>query len=127
MNTNKPQAQTGAKAQQSQAFLLPAVDVMEDANGITLYSDMPGVSKDKIELHIEADTLTIEGEVDLNIPPSLDVSHIEVTLPRYRRAFTLSKELDVDQVNAKFDQGVLTLRIPKAQHAQPRQIQVQVG
>lgn len=127
MSTNKPQAQTGAKAQQSQAFLLPAVDVMEDANGITLYSDMPGVSKDKIELHIEADTLTIEGEVDLNIPPSLDVSHIEVTLPRYRRAFTLSKELDVDQVNAKFDQGVLTLRIPKAQHAQPRQIQVQVG
>lgn len=127
MSTNKPQAQTGAKAQQSQAFLLPAVDVMEDANGITLYSDMPGVSKDKLELHIEADTLTIEGEVDLNIPPSLDVSHIEVTLPRYRRAFTLSKELDVDQVNAKFDQGVLTLRIPKAQHAQPRQIQVQVG
>lgn len=127
MNTNKLKAQAGSHAQESQAFLLPAVDVMEDANGITLYSDMPGVSKDKLKLHVEADTLTIEGEVDLNIPSTMDASHIEVNLPRYRRAFTMSKELDVDQVSAKFDQGVLTLRIPKAQHAQPRHIEVQLG
>lgn len=127
MNTSNTPASTTSESQGTETFMLPAVDVMEDASGITLYSDMPGVTKDKLKLHVDADTLTIEGEVDLNIPSTMDASHVEVSLPRYRRAFTLSKELDIDQITAKFDQGVLTLRIPKEQRAQPRHITVQVG
>jgi HSP20 family molecular chaperone IbpA len=49
-----------------------------------------------------------------------------VTLSRYRRTFTLSKELDADSVSAELEQGVLRVRIPKARHAQPRRISVQV-
>lgn len=111
---------------QPQAALLPPVDVHEDASGITLRADLPGVTKDKLELRIEADTLTIEGEVALKMPEGMEATHAEVQLPRYRRVFTLSKELDAEQVKAELRHGVLTLRIPKAPHAQPRRIEVEV-
>ena len=110
-----------------EAALTPPVDVIEDANGITLYADVPGVPKDKLEVHVEADTLTIEGEIALPVPEGMEATHVEVTLPRYRRVFTLSKELDAGKVGAEFSQGVLKLRIPKAEHAQPRRVQVAVG
>jgi HSP20 family molecular chaperone IbpA len=101
--------------------------VFEDAAGITLYADLPGVPKDKLTLHVEADTLTIEGEVVLDMPADMEATHSEVTLPRYRRVFTLSKELDSEKVSAELSKGVLKLRIPKAEHAQPRRIEVKVA
>jgi HSP20 family molecular chaperone IbpA len=110
----------------NEAAMLPPVDVIEDANGITLYADLPGVAKDRLNLHVESDTLTIEGEVTLDVPAGMDASHAEVSLPRYRRAFTLSKELDAGKVEAQFDKGVLKLRIPKAEHAQPRKVEIKV-
>ena len=107
--------------------LLPPVDVIEDASGITLFADLPGVPKDKLSLHLEADSLTIEGEVSLPVPEGMESSHAEVRLPRYRRVFTLSKELDSDKASAEFNHGVLKLRIPKAEHAQPRRIEIKVA
>ena len=109
-----------------EAALLPPVDVIEDASGITLYADLPGVPKDKLHLQVEADTLTIEGEIDLEMPAGMEASHAEVNLPRYRRVFTLSKELDANKVGAEFSQGVLKLTIPKAEHAQPRKVDVKI-
>ena len=116
-----------AKPAAAEATLLPPVDVIEDASGITLYADLPGVSKEALHLQVEADTLTIEGAMSLTMPAGLESTHVEVGAPRYRRVFTLSKELDADKVAAEFDQGVLKLRIPKATHAQPRRIDVRVG
>jgi HSP20 family protein len=115
-----------AKTTATEAALVPPVDVIEDANGITLYADLPGVPKDKLSLHVEADTLTIEGEVSLDLAADVESTHAEVSLPRYRRVFSLSKELDSEKVVAEFNHGVLKLRIPKAEHAQPRRIEVRV-
>ena len=111
----------------SEPALLPPVDVIEDSTGITLYADLPGVPREKLSLHVEADTLTIEGEINLATPEGMEASHAEVSLPRYRRAFTLSKELDSGKVSAELKNGVLTLRIPKAEHAQPRRIAINVA
>jgi len=116
-----------AEASRNEAVMMPPVDVIEDANGITLFADLPGVPKDKLSLHVEADTRSIEGEVLLAMPAGMEPSHAEVSLPRYRRAFTLSKELDSDKVSAEFNQGVLKLRIPKAEHLQPRRVEVKVA
>lgn len=110
-----------------EASLMPPVDVFEDASGITLRADLPGVPKDKLTLQMEAGTLTIEGEVSVELPPGMESSHAEVSLPRYRRVFSLSKELDPDKVSAEFRNGVLRLRIPKAEHAQPRRIEIEVA
>lgn len=115
-----------AEPSREEASLLPPVDVVEDAAGITLYADLPGVPKDKLHLQVEADTLTIEAEMQLETPAGMESTHAEVSLPRYRRVFTLSKELDSEKVAAEFDKGVLKLRIPKAAHAQPRKIEVRV-
>jgi HSP20 family molecular chaperone IbpA len=115
------------EAPRDETALLPPVDVIEDSTGITLYADLPGVPKDRLNLRIEADTITIEGEVSLATPSGMAASHAEVSLPRYRRQFTLSKELDAGKISADLNQGVLRLRIPKAEHAQPRRIEVKVA
>jgi len=107
--------------------LIPPVDVTEDSGGITLRADLPGVSKDRLGLHVETDTLTIEGEVSVATPEGMQASYAEVSVPRFRRVFTLSKELDTAKVSAEFKHGVLTLRIPKAEHAQPRKIDIKVA
>ena len=114
------------EAGSEETALMPPVDVIEDASGITLYADMPGVPKEKLQLHVEGDALTIEGDIDLEMPPGMEASHAEVSLPRYRRVFTLSKELDSTKVAAEFSQGVLKLAIPKAEHAQPRRVEIKI-
>jgi HSP20 family protein len=107
--------------------LLPPVDVLEDPTGITLYADLPGVPKDKLQLRVEGDQLMLEADLALSVPQGMDAQYAEVRLSRYRRAFTLSKELDADKVNAELTQGILRVRIPKAEHAQPRKIDVRLS
>lgn len=127
MNENTKVTKTTNGNVRSDAALLPPVDVIEDASGITLFADLPGVPKEKLNLQLEAETLTIEGEVELNAPTQIESSHVEVRLPRYRRVFTLSRELDSEKASAEFKNGVLKLRIPKAEHAQPRKIDIKVA
>ena len=107
--------------------LLPPVDVIEDASGITLLADLPGVIKDKLNVRVEAEDLIIEGEVAMNLPQGTESTYAEVRVPRFQRTFRLSKELETTNVSAEFRNGVLRLRIPKAAHAQPRKIEVQVA
>lgn len=104
--------------------LLPPVDVIEDAAGITLFADLPGVPKEKLDVHIDGDMLIIEGEMGLEMPKDMEAVHVEVSLPRYRRVFTLSKELDPGRMSAELKQGVLKVHIHKAEHAKPRRIEV---
>ena len=120
------QQQRGADRERERA-LLPRVDVLEDDGGITLLADLPGVPKEQLELHVEGDTLRIEGSVAAVTPERLQAVYAEMRVPRYRRAFTLSRELDTTRIDANLKDGVLTLRIPKHAHAQPRRVQVQVS
>ena len=126
MTAVNTQAQAVTGQARQEPALLPPVDVIEDASGITLYVDLPGVPRDKLDLRVEGDQLAIEAELVLPVPAGMEATHAEVTLSRYRRLFTLSKELDADKVGAELAQGVLRVRIPKADHAQPRKISVQV-
>jgi len=123
--TSAASREENAPARQ-EAALLPPVDVVEDSTGITLYADLPGVPRDKLDVRVDGDQLNIEAELALPLPQGMTPSHAEVGRARYRRAFTLSKELDAEKVSAELAHGVLRLRIPKAEHAQPRRISVQV-
>lgn len=116
-----------ATQEQPQRAVLPAVDVYEDESGITLLADMPGVPREQLELKVEGDTLSIEGAVRALTPEGLEAVYAEVRVPRYRRSFTLSRELDSTHIDASLKDGVLTLRIPKQAYAQPRRISVQAG
>ena len=127
MNNVTQVNQDRTPATREEATLLPPVDVVEDPTGITLYADLPGVPKDRLQLRVENDQLAIEAEMALPVPQEMAATHAEVALSRYRRVFTLSKELDADKVSAELQHGVLRVRIPKAEHAQPRKISVQVA
>lgn len=116
-----------APAPRDERTLLPPVDVVEDATGITLYADLPGVARERLQLRVESETLTIEGELALPVPQDMQASHAEVRQSRYRRVFSLSKELDPGKIGAELSQGVLRVRIPKAEHAQPRRIEIKVA
>ena len=121
------QPQERAQARGETRALIPRVDVLEDDGGITLLADLPGVPKDQLELKVEGDTLTIEGEVPPLGAAQLEPVYAELRLPRYRRAFTLSRELDAARIEAGLKDGVLRLRIPKTAQAQPRRIEVQTA
>jgi HSP20 family molecular chaperone IbpA len=125
----QPQQQQSARrvAAQDDRAMVPRVDVLEDESGITLVADLPGVPREQLELKVEGETLLIEGTVAAPTPEQLEPLYAEVRLPRYRRAFTLSRELDTGAIQAQLRDGVLNLRIPKQAHAQPRRIEVQVG
>ena len=107
--------------------IIPAVDVVEDAFGITLFADLPGVPKDKLIVRVDYDALVIGGEISLPVTEAIEATHIEVPQPRYQRTFTLGKELDSERAVAEFRQGVLKLSIPKIEHAKPRKIAIQVA
>lgn len=119
--------QTRDDTTRRETTLLPPVDVIEDSAGIWLVADLPGVPRDRLQIQVEGGQLAIEAELVPTLAPGGELSHAEVQHTRYRRAFTLSKELDAEKVSAELAQGVLRVRIPKAEHAQPRRIQVQVA
>ena len=119
-------ARQGQPAQQAPA-MIPRVDVLEDPSGITLLADLPGVTRDALEIHVEGDSLTIEGTVSTVAPESMQATYAEMRVPRYRRSFTLSRELDGSRIEAQLKDGVLNLRIPKQEHAQPRRVSIKVA
>jgi HSP20 family protein len=119
--------QVAARSAQPAPAMIPSVDVVEDDAGITITADLPGVPKDKLSLRIEGETLQIEGAMVSDAPEGMEGIYAEVRAPRYRRAFTLSRELDTGKINASLKDGVLNLRIPKAEHAQPRRIDVKAA
>ncbi|MGZ8981963.1 MAG: Hsp20/alpha crystallin family protein [Burkholderiaceae bacterium] len=107
--------------------MIPRVDVLEDDMGITLLADLPGVPREGLEIHVEGDSLMIEGEVAAATPEAMEAAYAEVRVPRYRRSFTLSRELDGGRIEAQLKDGVLRLRIPKQEHAQPRRVSIKVA
>ncbi len=115
----------GASA--SVGVLRPPVDVIEDASGITLRADIPGVSKDNLNLRLESQSLTIEGSLSLELPPEMESRYAEVRHQHYERTFALSRELDGEKATAELAHGVLTIRIPKTAEAAPRKIPVNVA
>ena len=104
--------------------ILPRVDVFEDEKGITLLADMPGVPKERLNLEIDGETLQIEGQIAVDGLPEVDIAYAEVRSPLFRRAFTLSPELDAANISARLSNGVLNLRIPKQAQSVPKRIHV---
>jgi HSP20 family molecular chaperone IbpA len=111
----------------TQAAMLPPVDIYEDATGITLKADLPGVSKDRLSVQVDKDTLTIEGEAEIQMPEGMEALYADLRSTQFRRSFTLSRELQADRIDAQMQDGVLTLKVPKREELQPRKIEVKVG
>jgi len=123
-----PQTATAARPlSEREIFLLPPIDVVENGQELIVYADMPGVERDGLTVEVEGDTLQIEGRSTLSLPTAAKPVYAEQRSVCYRRRFTLSGDLERDQIDAKLVNGVLTLHIPKADAAKPRRIKVRAG
>jgi HSP20 family protein len=107
--------------------LRPPVNIYEDAEGITVEADMPGVSRDRLQLRVDKNQLLVEGDVQFTMPEGMEALYADVRATRFSRSFTLSRELDTDNIDASLKDGVLRLRIPKRAEVLPRKIEVRVG
>ncbi len=107
--------------------VVPPVDIFEDESGFTVIADIPGVSKDRLDVRVDGDNLVIEGAASAPVTGPMDLMYGEVLNPLYRRSFMLSRELDTTKIQAQLVNGVLKLNIPKAEAARPRRIEVAVA
>ena len=107
--------------------LRPAIDIYEDSQGITLIADLPGVSRERLNIQVDGNTLSVEGEAFIRMPEGMEAMYADVKSTLFRRSFTLSNELDPDRINAEMKDGVLTLVLPKRVEVQPRKIEISAG
>ena len=107
----------------SEQFVAPSASVVEAADGYTLEVEMSGVNKERLEITVENNELTIVGRRSL---PAVEgtLIHRESRPENYRRTFELDPSIDANKISAKIDQGVVTLMLPKAEHVKPRKFTV---
>lgn len=108
-------------------FVVPPVDIYEDEGGITVIADLPGVNRENLAVRIDGEELFIEAAATAVAPENMELIYGEAQFAAYRRQFTLSRELDAAQIEANLKDGLLRLRIPKAEAAKPRRIEVRAG
>lgn len=102
--------------------LTPAVDIFETEDHLTLVADMPGVSKDGLDINLEKGVLTLNGTVKRHERGKALLR--EFSSANYYRQFRLSEHIDAEKSSAQLNNGVLTLTIPKAESAKPRRIEI---
>ena len=104
--------------------LRPLVDIFETDDGITLQADMPGVSKEGLNLRIDGTNFLVEGTIGIVPDQKMSALYADVRSTLYRRSFVLGNELEAGNIDANLKDGVLTVRIPKRPELRPRKIEV---
>lgn len=103
---------------------LPATDIVETEDKIALHLDMPGVDKKDISIVLENNVLNVKGKIDMSLFSELEPLYAEHYANNYSRRFEISSKVDKSNIEAKMDNGVLTLELPKVPEQQPKTIQV---
>ena len=110
------------------ASWVPAVDVFEEKDAIRIAAEIPGVKPDDIKISLEGNLLTLHGTKQQEAEERTERVHrYERTYGAFERSFTLPASVEPKDIKANYDQGVLTITLPKSERAKPRQIAVQVG
>jgi HSP20 family protein len=107
---------------------VPPTDIFEEPDGIRIMLELPGLRTEDVKLTLENSTLTIRGEKKQVAEESTTKVHrYERSYGVFERSFSLPTTVDPEKVTARFENGVLTVWVPKAEKAKPREIQVKVG
>ena len=114
------------KGHEREGVLIPAVDIFEDAHQIFVRAEMPGVSRDKLNVQADRNGLLLEGEMEIDMPKGMAPLYADLQTTKYRRNFVLSGELETERIEAMLKDGLLTVRIPKRIEFRTRKIKVNV-
>lgn len=109
----------------SSATFAPSFDWQEDENGLTLQVEVPGVEPDKLVVSVTGRVLTLEGERWSKSDDKNGVQRSERRFGKFSRSVHLPEQYDLEAVEAKHENGILTLRIPKSEAAKPRAIRIE--
>ena len=120
----KREVEKGQESTRPTRAFLPTADIFETEDALTVTLEMPGVSKDKVEVGIENGLLTVEGRIDFDKYEGLQPVYSEYNVGPYRRSFRISNRIDQDKIVAEIHDGVMTLVLPKAEEAKPKRIKV---
>ena len=103
---------------------MPATDIYEAEDALTVILEMPGVEKSNVKIHVEDGALNVEGRLELAKYRGLQPLYTEYNIGHYSRSFRLSSKIDQSKIAAEMKDGVLSLKLPKIEEAKPRTIQV---
>jgi HSP20 family protein len=127
MNTTLTKDENRAKVgnlRRDGGYVTPQVNIVETGEEYLLEAEMPGVSKDRLEVLLEGNELSIIGRRQFEEPGNVELIYRESTLHDYRRTFVLDPVIDTARIRAEMEQGVLRLHLPKAEKVKPRRITV---
>jgi HSP20 family molecular chaperone IbpA len=105
-------------------IFMPATDIYEAEDALTVILEMPGVEKSNVKIHVEDGALNVEGRLELAKYRGLQPLYTEYNIGHYSRSFRLSSKIDQSKIAAEMKDGVLSLKLPKIEEAKPRTIQV---
>jgi HSP20 family protein len=114
----------GAERTRLRPVYAPRVDILEREEALEILADMPGVTRDSVEVTLEQRVLSIRGRADLSLPEGLAPLYLEYQPGDYERAFTLSDAIDPAGIEARVRGGVLHVRLPKAGPAKQQRIEI---
>jgi HSP20 family molecular chaperone IbpA len=106
---------------------VPYTDIYETPDGLTLIMDMPGVTREHVEVTLDKERLTIEGKIGQARYDGLQPLYTEYNIGHFTRTFSLSRRIDREGISADMQDGVLTLGLPVTEEAKPRRIEVMSG
>ena len=112
----------GSRTSGSGAF--PSINVFNDGDDYVLVAELPGVRKEDLEVEVRGDTLRIQGKKTIAYDEGASVHRRERLAGQFDRTLTLPTEIDGTKVTAEYRDGVLTLRLPRAEHAKPRTVAI---
>ena len=109
------------------SYWTPAVDIAEQENEYTVKMELPGVNKEDVKINLESNILTIKGEKKQEKEEKdKNLHRVERSYGSFQRSFTLPTTVKSDKIDAVFKDGVLSISLPKAEEAKPKQIEVKV-
>jgi HSP20 family protein len=117
--------QAREETRSNEKYIRPAVNIIETEEGLVLTADIPGAAKESLDINVEKGILTISAPAQHSMPGTSAFREFE--LASYYRQFTIPESLDHEKAKAEYANGILTLRVPKAEVAKPKRISVQVG
>ena len=122
-NAENRDAQTKNASANERGYLVPQVNIVETKESFILEAEMPGVSKERLEVLLEGNELTIVGRRQTGVPGAEPV-YRESSPRDFRREFVLDPSIDTARLSATIEQGMLTVVLPKTEKVKPRKIQV---
>lgn len=106
----------------------PNVDISEDENNFYLKADLPGMDREDVKVRFEDGLLTITGEKKSEVEKKdVDYHRVERAYGKFERSFRVPTQIVTEKIDAKFDKGVLTITMPKAEEVKPKEIEVKIS